>query len=59
MSNKKLKIQNQKHQYVYSLYPSVAKKKKKVLSPQSSLLPLGFSVTKGSSFSLSSDSRHK
>lgn len=35
MSHKKLKIQDQKHQYFYS--PPVAEK---ILSPQSSLLPL-------------------
>lgn len=37
MSNKKLKIQDQKHQYFYSISPPVAEK---ILSPQSSSLPL-------------------
>lgn len=42
MSNKKLKIQDQKHQYFYSTSPPFAKKKikKKILSPQSSSSPL-------------------
>lgn len=43
VSNKKLKIQYQKHQYFYS-FQKRKKEKKKILSPLSSLLPFSDSL---------------